>query len=182
MRKLTSPIVLGVCGGIAAYKAPEIVRLLVKEGYTVHVILTQEAEQFVTPLTLQTVSGHPVHRDLFSLESEQQCGHIALADTASCLLVAPATANCLAKVAHGLCNDLLTTVICATKAPVVFAPSMNVHMWENPITQENVARLKQHGYQIIPPAAGDLACGYEGPGRLPEPVELIATVRHHLAQ
>lgn len=178
----SSTILLGICGGIAAYKAPEIVRLLVKEGHAVHVILTQEAEQFVTPLTLQTVSGHPVHRDLFSLESEQQCGHIALADAAACLLVAPATANCLAKVAHGLCNDLLTTVICATKAPVVFAPSMNVHMWENPITQENVARLEKHGYQIIPPAAGDLACGYEGMGRLPEPGALITAIRSHFSK
>lgn len=177
MRKSTSPIVLGVCGGIAAYKTPEVVRLLVKAGHAVHVVLTKSAEQFVTPLALQTVSGNPVHRDLFSLTEEQQISHIALADTAACILVAPATANVLAKVAHGLCDDLLTTIICATKAPVLFAPAMNVHMWENPITQENVARLKKHGYTIIPPVAGDLACGYEGMGRMPEPAELVQAVR-----
>ncbi|MBI4367102.1 MAG: hypothetical protein HY543_09815 [Deltaproteobacteria bacterium] len=170
-------IVLGICGGIAAYKCPELVRVLVKGGHAVHVVLTKEAEHFVTPLTLQTLSGHPVHRSLFT---DDPMLHIQLADAATCVLVAPATANCLAKVAHGLCDDLLTTLICATTAPVCFAPSMNVHMWENPITQANVATLRRHGYQIIPPAAGELACGYAGMGRLPEPSTLARIVRERI--
>ncbi|MBI2346263.1 MAG: hypothetical protein HYV03_05155 [Deltaproteobacteria bacterium] len=172
-----STVVLGICGGIAAYKCADLVRLLVKEGHAVHVICTKEAEQFVTPLTLQTLSGNPVHRDLFDLTQEQQISHIALADRASCTLVAPATANILAKAAHGFCDDLLTTVICATTAPVLFAPSMNVHMWENKATQANVARLKELGHRIIPPVVGELACGYEGMGRLPEPAQLLETIR-----
>lgn len=171
---------LGICGGIAAYKCPEIVRLLVKEGFETHVVLTREAEQFVTPLTLQTLSGRPVHRDLFELTQEQQIGHIVLAECAACILVAPATANILAKVVHGICDDLLTTIICATKAPVIFAPSMNVHMWENPITQRNVARLQGFGYEVIPPVAGELACGYEGLGRLPETVALVAAIQSYI--
>src|SRR3989344_3871438 len=108
-------------------------------------MMTRAAREFVTPLTLQTLSGHPVHTDLFNLTEEQQISNIALADKADLVLIAPATADILAKIAHGICDDLLTTVICATRATVVLAPSMNVHMWENPITQENVERLRGHG-------------------------------------
>lgn len=161
-------IVLGITGGIAAYKTPELVRLLVKENHTVHVVMSKSAEQFVTQLTLQTLSKNPVHTDLFDLTQEQNIGHIQLADIADVVLVAPATANVLAKVAHGICDDLLTTLICATRAKVIFAPAMNVHMWENKVTQRNVGMLKELNYQIIPPASGDLACGYDGCGRLPE--------------
>lgn len=170
-------IVLGITGGIAAYKTPELVRLLVKDGHAVHVVMTAGAQQFVTPLTLQTLSKNPVHTGLFDLTQEQNIGHIQLADKANVILVAPATANILAKVAHGICDDLLTTLICATKAKVVFAPAMNTHMWENKVTQRNVGILKELGYQIISPATGDLACGTTGDGRMPEASELVAAIR-----
>lgn len=170
-------ILLGITGSIAAYKTPELVRALCKDGHAVHVILSESAKQFVTPLTLQTVSGNPVRSELFSLTEEGAISHIALADQASLILVAPATANMLAKVAHGLCDDLLSTVICATKARVVLCPAMNVNMWKNPITQENVRRLQDHGYHIIPPATGELACGWEGEGRLSEIESIVAEVK-----
>ncbi len=174
-------IILGVCGGIAAYKSAELTRLLARAGHEVQVILTKSGEEFITPLTLQTLSGHPVHRDLFSLSEAAEINHIALADRAQLVLVAPATADCLARVAHGLCNDLLTTVICATRAPVVFAPAMNVHMWENTITQRNVRLLTECGYHIIPPATGEMACGHTGAGRLPEPAELVSAIERWLS-
>jgi len=169
-------IILGITGGIAAYKTPDLVRLLVKDGHTVHVVMTKGAEQFVTPLTLQTLSKNPVHTDLFDLTQEHTIGHIQLADMADVVLVAPATANVMAKVAHGICDDLLTTLICATRARVTFAPAMNCHMWENKVTQRNVGLLKELGYQIIPPASGELACGYTGEGRLPELEVLLGTI------
>ncbi|MBT3180871.1 MAG: bifunctional phosphopantothenoylcysteine decarboxylase/phosphopantothenate--cysteine ligase CoaBC [Deltaproteobacteria bacterium] len=161
-------ILLGVSGGIAAYKSCELVRTLVKAGANIDCILTKAGGQFITPLTLQTLSGNPVHTDIFHLTEETDVRHISLADKADLILVAPATANIIAKVACGLCNDLLTTVICATKAPVLFAPSMNVNMWENPITQDNIEKLKKYGYHFIEPGEGMLACGYEGKGRLAE--------------
>ncbi len=161
-------LVLGIGGGIAAYKCCELARLLAKSGADVHCVLTKAGAQFVTPLTLQTLTSNPVHTEMFSLVQEKEISHISLADQADLVLVAPATADLIAKVSHGICDELLTTVICATKAPVLFAPSMNSNMWENPITQENVDRLKKHGYKFIEPAEGELACGYEGKGRLPE--------------
>lgn len=170
-------IVLGISGGIAAYKCCELTRLLVKEGAAVHVVLTKAGAQFVTPLTLQTLSGHPVHTDMFCLTREEEIGHIALADRADIVLVAPATADLLAKTSAGICDELLTAIICATRAPVVFAPSMNARMWENPITQENIARLRKLGYRFIEPAAGALACGSEGTGRLPEPIDIVEEIR-----
>ncbi len=173
-------IVLGVSGGIAAYKSAEITRKLVEVGAIVHVVMTKGAQQFITPLTLQTLSGNPVHLDLFSLTEEQHIGHISLADRADLILIAPATADLLAKMAHGICDDLLTTVVCATQAKILVAPSMNVHMWENSITQENVEKLKQHGFMILEPDAGYLACGYTGKGRLPEPDALVREVERAL--
>lgn len=161
-------IVLGVTGGIAAYKACELVRRLVERGAEVHVMMTKAAREFVTPLTFQALSGHPVHTDLFDLPQEHEINHISLADRADAVVIAPATADLIARVAHGICDDLVTTVLCATRAPVLVAPSMNVNMWENPITQENVARLRAHGFVLIEPESGSLACGYEGKGRLPE--------------
>lgn len=174
-------VVLGITGGIAAYKTPELVRLLVKDGYAVHVVMTAGAQQFVTPLTLQTLSKNPVHTGLFDLTQEQTISHIQLADKADMVLVAPATANVLAKVAHGICDDLLTTLICATRAKVIFAPAMNTHMWENKVTQRNVGILKELGYQIIPPDSGDLACGYAGEGRMPEPDVILSTMKNLLS-
>ena len=173
-------IVLGITGGIAAYKSAELTRRLVEQGAEVHVMMTKAAQQFITPLTLQTLSGHPVHADLFSLTEEQEIGHIHLADTADLILVAPATADILAKVTHGICDHLITTVLCATRAPVLFAPSMNVHMWENPIVQENIRALKKHRYTILEPDSGYLACGYTGKGRLPEPDALIQAIQRSL--
>lgn len=176
MSQKNKTIVLGIGGGIAAYKCCELVRLLVKGKAKVHCILTKAGAQFVTPLTLQTLSGNPVHTEMFNLIQESEIGHISLADRADIVLVAPATADLIAKVACGICDELLSTVICATRAPVVFAPSMNVNMWKNKILQENVAKLKAHGYHIIEPVSGDLACGYKGKGRLPEPEDIVAAI------
>ncbi|HBG07759.1 MAG: phosphopantothenoylcysteine decarboxylase [Geobacteraceae bacterium GWC2_58_44] len=165
-------IVLGVTGGIAVYKAVELLRLLTKAGAVVHVVMTRAATEFVTPLTFQTLSGQPVHLELFNLISEQQIGHISLAERADLFIVAPATANFIGKVAAGIADDLLSTTIMATRAPVLIAPAMNVNMYQNPIYRENEARLKGHGYLFVPPACGMLACGYEGEGKLQDP-ELI---------
>lgn len=170
-------IVLGVTGGIAAYKAAEIVRLLVQEGAIVRVIMSKNAQEFITPLTFQTLSGHPVSTDTFSLTQESQIGHIRLADTADLVLIAPATANIIAKLAHGLADDLLTTVLLATTAPVLLAPAMNVHMYAHPLVQENLRKLSSLGYRIIEPTEGFLACGYEGKGRLAEPGDIVEEVR-----
>ena len=162
-------VILGVTGGIAAYKAAELLRLLVKSGAETHVVMTRSAQEFVTPLTFQTLSGHPVHTELFSLIQEQEIGHISLADRADLILVAPATANLIGKVANGVADDLLTTTIMATRAKVLFAPAMNSNMWENPIYQENHAKLESLGYSFIDPAYGELACGWQGKGKLPDP-------------
>jgi len=162
-------IVLGVTGGIAVYKAVELLRLLVKGGAGVHVIMTRAATEFVTPLTFQTLSGNPVHLELFNLISEQEIGHISLAERADLFIVAPATANCIGKLACGIADDLLTTAIMATRAPVLIAPAMNVNMYQNPIYRENEERLKSHGYLFVPPVCGMLACGYEGEGKLQAP-------------
>lgn len=162
-------IVVGVTGGIAAYRAAELVRLYVKAGAQVHVIMTVAATEFVTPLTFQTLSGNPVHIELFNLISEREIGHIALADRADALVVAPCTANLVGKVAAGLADDLLTTTIMATKAPVLFVPAMNSNMWENPIYQKNQACLADLGYKFVEPVSGLLACGWQGKGKMAEP-------------
>lgn len=175
-------IVLGVCGGIAAYKACELTRRLAEKEAEVHVILTKSAQEFVTPLTFQALSGHPVHTDLFSLTQEQEIGHISLADRADAIVIAPATADLIARAAHGLCDDLLTTVLCATRAPVLLAPSMNVNMWNNPLTQQNIEILRKHGYVLMEPDAGFLACGYEGKGRLPEPETIVESLEKILSK
>src|SRR3990170_4478972 len=169
-------VVLGVSGGIACYKAVELVRLLVREGFAVQVMMTREAMEFVTPLTFQTLSGRPVATEIFSLTQESEIGHINLADQADLLVIAPATANIIGKIASGVADDLLTTVLMATRAPVLIAPSMNVHMYENPILQENIRKLKRLGYHFMEPAEGYLACGYEGKGRLPEPEDIVERI------
>ena len=166
-------IVLGVTGGIAVYKAVELLRLLTKAGASVQVVMTRAATEFVTPLTFQTLSGNPVHLELFNLISEQQIGHISLAERADLFIVAPATANFIGKVAGGIADDLLSTAIMATNAPVLIAPAMNVNMYQNPIYKENEARLKGHGYLFVAPACGMLACGYEGEGKLQDPQVIL---------
>lgn len=169
-------IVLGVTGGIACYKAVELVRLLVKAGYQVQVIMTRGAMEFVTPLTFQTLSGHPVATETFNLTQESEIGHINLADAADLFVIAPATANIIGKIAGGIADDLLTTVLMATQAPVLIAPAMNIHMYDNPILQENLRKLHRVGYHILEPAEGFLACGYEGKGRLPDPETIAAEI------
>lgn len=178
----TKRVLLGVTGGIAAYKAGDIIRLLVKNGLEVDVVMTAHAREFITPRTLQTLSKRPVWTDLFQSLQEQEIGHISLVDHSDIVLVAPATANILAKAAHGIADDLLSTILCvAARIPVIFAPAMNVHMYLNPVTQENIKRLKSLGYHFVEPAEGELACGHHGPGRLADPEEIVEHVLHGLS-
>ena len=174
-------IILGVTGGIAAYKAAELVRELVRSGAEVFVVMTRSAQAFITPLTFQTLSGNKVATELFSLIEESEIGHISLADRADLLVIAPATANAIGKIAGGIADDLLTTIVMAAKAPVLLAPAMNVHMWENPFCQENIRKLRGRGYHFIDPEAGELACGYEGKGRLAEIPAIVEEIRSILS-
>ena len=166
-------IVLGVTGGIAAYKAVELLRLLTKAGAEVHVIMTRSAQEFVAPLTFQTLSANPVHTELFNLIAEREIGHIALADRADLFVIAPATANFVGKVASGIADDMLTTTVMATKAPVLIAPAMNVNMYTNPVYRDNESRLRGYGYLFVPPETGALACGWEGEGKLAAPESIF---------
>ncbi len=166
-------ILLGVSGGIAAYKAAELVRLFVKEGASVHVVMTANAQQFVTPLTFQALSNNPVGTDLFSMESESRIGHIQKARLPDLIVLAPATANLMAKMAAGIADDYLTTILLATTAPVIVCPAMNVKMWEHAATQRNLRTLTELGYRIQPPAVGSLACQEEGAGRLAELEDIV---------
>ncbi len=166
-------ILLAVSGGIAAYKAPEIVRALRRVGHDVRCALTPEALRFVAPLSLQAVSGHSVRQDLFDAGEEGEIDHIGLADWADLILVAPCTANLLAKMAHGLADDLVTAVLLATRAPVLVAPAMNVNMWNHPATQANLEELRARGVAFVGPESGELACGWEGQGRMSDPAELV---------
>ncbi len=159
-------IIIGVTGGIAAYKAADLVSRLVKAGAGVHVIMTRSACEFVTPLTFQTISRKPVITEMFAQSGNQEVKHISLADLADLIAVVPATANILGKVAHGIADDMLSTTIMATTAPVLFAPAMNVHMYENPVVQNNISLLTGLGCHFVAPETGRLACGYEGRGRL----------------
>jgi len=161
-------ILLGISGGIAAYKSAELVRLLIKAGATVQVVMTASAQQFITPLTMQVLSGQPVCTDLFDLQYESQIGHIHVARAAQLVVLAPATANILGKIAAGIANDYLTTVLLATTAPVLVCPAMNVKMYENPATRRNLETLRSFGYHIVEPSVGALACKEEGAGRLAE--------------
>ena len=165
-------IILGITGGIAAYKAIELARLFIKSGASVWPVMTKASANFITPLTLQTITGNPVALDMFDLTEESRISHIELAEKADIVVVAPATANIIGKVASGIADDLLTTVIMATRAPLLFAPAMNSNMYENKIVEANIERLKKNGYSFIGPEEGELACGYEGRGRL-APVEDI---------
>ncbi|HEX3033321.1 MAG TPA: bifunctional phosphopantothenoylcysteine decarboxylase/phosphopantothenate--cysteine ligase CoaBC [Bacillota bacterium] len=167
-------VVVGVTGGIAAYKGAELVSTLVKQGAEVQVIMTASAQHFITPLTLQTLSKNPVITDMFNEPKSWEVQHIALADRADLFIIAPATANILGKVACGIADDMLSTTIMATRAPVLFAPAMNIHMYANAVVQDNISRLKKLGYHFIEPASGRLACGYEGKGRLPEVQAIMA--------
>ena len=166
-------IILGVTGGIAAYKCVDLVSRLRKQGANVHVILTKGAQNFVTETAMREISGNPVVTSMWQEIQQYDVEHIALARLADVVLVAPATANVIAKCACGMADDMLTTTLLATKAPVFFAPAMNTNMYENSITQQNLHTLQERGCHIIEPAAGHLACGTSGVGRMPEPQELV---------
>ena len=171
-----SNIVLAITGGIAAYKSAIFARLLVKAGFDVRVIMTTGAQAFITPLTLQALTGNEVHVSLLDEQAEAGMGHIELAKWADLIVIAPASANTLARLAMGMADDLLTTVCLATTAPVIIAPAMNQQMWAHPAVNLNVQTLRDMNYQIIQPASGEQACGDVGAGRLPEPEELLAKV------
>lgn len=170
----TRKVLLGVTGGIAVYKSPDLVRRLQEQGATVQVVMTRGAREFVTEQTFQAVSGLPVRSELWDHAAEAAMGHIELARWADEILIAPATADFIAQLAHGLAGDLLSTLCLATRAPIAIAPAMNQAMWAHAATQANVALLKQRGVRVLGPAAGEQACGEVGPGRMLEPVELAA--------
>ena len=169
-------IILAVTGGIAAYKSADICSKLIQRGAGVTVVMTKDAEKFITPLTFQALSARPVHTDIFNLLDSSDPQHISLTERADLMLIAPATANILAKVAHGLTDDLVSLMISAAACPVIFCPSMNNRMWDNPITQENVTKLASVGYTFLGPDAGWLACRNTGSGRLSDPQFIIDEV------
>ena len=170
-------IVLGVTGSIAAYKACELARLMTAAGWDVRVIMTAAAQKFVAPLTFQTLSRNPVALDAFAEVAHWEPCHVALAERADALVVAPCTANFLAKLAHGFADDLLASTALATRAPVVVAPAMNDGMWDNPATRENVETLRRRNITIITPGDGELACGTRARGRMAEPAEIFERIR-----
>ncbi len=175
-------ILLGITCGIAAYKSASFARLLIKNGYDVRVIMTASAQAFITPLTLQALTGNPVHIDLLDETAELGMGHIELAKWADLLIIAPATANTIAKLAMGIADDLLTTVCLATTAPILLAPAMNQQMWQHPSVKLNLQTLTDYDYEIIHPASGEQACGDIGEGRLPEPEQLLEYVQYFIAR
>lgn len=175
-------IILGVTGGIAAYKAVELLRELTKKGAKVHVVMTRNAQEFITPLTFQTLSGNPVQKDLFSLLEDSKISHVALADMAHLVAIVPATANIIGKVANGIADDFLSTMIMATRCPVLFAPSMNVNMWGSVAVKQNVEKLKKAGYQFIGPDEGDLACEVIGQGRLAAVADILERIEELLTE
>lgn len=169
---MNTRILLIISGGIAAYKSLELIRELKRRGVEVRCILTEAAKHFVTPMSVTALSGMPVHEDLFSLTDEAEMGHIELSRSAELVVVAPATANLMAKAAHGLCDDLASTALLATDKQVLMAPAMNVRMWEHAATQANLATLKARGIAFVGPDEGEMACGEFGPGRMAEPVRI----------
>lgn len=176
-------IIVGITGGIAAYKTAELVRELTKKGANTHVVMTKNAMEFVTPLTFQTISGNPVIHEMFELFRGSKIGHIALSDIADQMVIVPATANIIGKIANGIADDFLTTMAMATTVPILFVPSMNTKMWESKMVQMNIEKLKDAGYDFLEPGVGDLACGTSGKGRLPtigdilEKMEDIFTIK-----
>ena len=173
-------ILLIVGGGIAAYKASELVRLIRKVGMSVRCVLTDGGAHFVTPMTLAALSEQPVHTSLWDLKDEVEMGHIQLSREADLVVVAPATADLLAKMAAGIADDLATTLLLATDKPVLACPAMNVRMWEHLATRRNVARLREDGIAILEPDEGEMACGEYGPGRLPEPEAILRAITERL--
>ena len=175
-------VIVSVCGGIACYKVADVVSKLVQLGAGATVVMTKEAQNFVTPLTFEALSGRKVRTDIWTLSDPGDTQHIGLTERADLMLVAPATANALAKVACGLCDDLVSLMVSAAACPVVFAPAMNHRMWDHPVAQENVMKLKRVGYRFIGPESGWLACRNVGSGRLSEPQKIIDEVTRMLAE
>lgn len=175
-------IILGITGGIAAYKTPDLVRKLIKNNHSVQVVMTHSAHEFVAPLSLQTVSGQSVRSHLFDPQAESAMDHIELARWADLILIAPATAHCIAQLAHGLASDLLTTLCLATSSNICLAPAMNQQMWHQVVTQQNIAQLTERGVFMIGPAQGDQACGETGFGRMVEPGEIVNIIDTHYTQ
>ena len=174
-------VLLGVTGGIAAYKAAALASALVKQHAAVEVVMTQHATEFITPLTFEQLTGRKVMVDTFDRNFVHQVEHISLAQRTDLVLIAPATANICAKLAHGLADDMLTTTVLACRCPKLIAPAMNTNMYENPVTQDNLDTLRRYGWEVISPASGRLACGAVGPGKLPEPEDLLQYVLRQLA-
>ena len=174
-------VLLGVTGGIAAYKAAALASALVKQRADVEVILTHNATQFVTPLTFEQLTGHRTMVDTFDRNFSHQVEHISLAERTDLVIIAPATANVCAKLAHGLADDMLTTTVLACKCPKLIAPAMNTNMYENPVTQDNLEILRRYGWDVIEPASGRLACGAVGKGKMPEPEDLLQHILRYLA-
>lgn len=169
-------ILLAVCGGIAAYKSAELTRLLRNHQFEVRVVMTEAATHFISPMTFQALTGHVVHTQLLEAETENAMGHISLSRWADAILVAPATANMIAKMCHGLSDDLVSTLLLAAECPVFVAPAMNQAMWHKAVTQANIAALRQHGIAFIGPDTGDQACGDTGPGRMTEPEDIVSAL------
>ena len=174
-------VLLGVTGGIAAYKAAALASALVKQHAAVEVVMTQHATEFITPLTFEQLTGRKVMVDTFDRNFVHQVEHISLAQRTDLVIIAPATANVCAKLAHGLADDMLTTTVLACRCPKLIAPAMNTNMYENPVTQDNLDTLRRYGWDVISPASGRLACGAVGPGKLPEPEELLQYILRQLA-
>lgn len=175
-------ILIAVGGGIAAYKVPELVRALMRVGHAVRCAMTPAATRFVTPLVLQTLTGQAVRTDLFDPSEEGEIDHIQLADQADLVIVAPATANLIARMAHGLADDLVSAVLLATRAPVLIAPAMNVNMWSHPATRQNVELLRARGVHMVGPESGELACGWEGLGRMSDPEAIVVAAARALGR
>ena len=169
-------ILLGVTGSIAAYKACELARLFVKEDHEVHVLMTEGAKKFVTPLTFRTLSRNPVAESMFDDPDNWVPGHISLADKADILVIAPCTANVIAKIAHGIADDILSATALATKVPILIVPAMNTGMWDNPVTQANIALLLSRGIHIVDAGTGDLACGTTGKGRMADHEQIAQAI------
>ena len=174
-------VVLGVTGGIAAYKMPNLASALVKLGCNVQVLMTQNATQFITAVTFETLTGNKALVDTFDRNFSFQVEHIAVADQADLVMIAPATANVIAKLAHGLADDMLTTTVLACNCPKIVVPAMNTKMYENPVTQDNLNALRRYGWEVVEPSSGYLACGAVGKGKLPEPEVLLQVILHDLA-
>ncbi|MCL2436450.1 MAG: phosphopantothenoylcysteine decarboxylase [Clostridiales bacterium] len=183
MSKLVKEVVLGVTGSIAAYKAAEIANILVKSDINVHVIMTDAATRFITPLTFQSLTKNNVYTDLFEEVAYHDIRHISLAQKADCCVIAPATANIIGKIASGIADDMLSTVMMAVKnKPMIICPAMNTAMYENPITQDNITKLKRYGYQFVEPKESLLACGDLGKGALADVESIIAAIKHAIGK